>query len=202
MVDSKNHILRRSNDCVSVCWVKQVPCRKHECPAFHLGSLRQRNMNCHLVAVKVRIERFTCKRMEFKSLSLDEHRLKRQDSQSVKGRGSVQHHRMLSDNLVQNTEHLGSFLLNKKFCLFDVEYHIFIDEFLHYKRLEKFQSHLCRKSALPKFQFRSDNNYRTTRIVNSLTQKVLAEPSLLAFQYIGNRLQRSVRSTFYYTLSL
>ena len=65
VINSKNHILRRRNNRFSVCRVKKVSCRKHQCPAFHLCSLCKRNMNCHLVTIEVSIESLTCKRMKF-----------------------------------------------------------------------------------------------------------------------------------------
>ena len=65
IVNSQNHVLRRSYNCVSVCRVKQVSCRKHQSPTFHLRSLCKRNVNSHLVTVKVGVKRFTSKRMKF-----------------------------------------------------------------------------------------------------------------------------------------
>ena len=60
------------------------------------------------------------------------------------------------------------------------------------ERLEQNQCHLLGKAALHEFQFRSDNDNGTSGIVHTLTQQVLAEASLLAFEHVAQALQRPV----------
>src|SRR5438309_551373 len=55
--------------------------------------------------------------------------------------------------------------------------------------LEQFQRHLLRKTALMQPQFGSDHDHRTTRIIDALTEQVLAETALLALERIGQRLE-------------
>ena len=45
-------------------------------------------------------------------------------------------------------------------------------------------------------QFRADDDYRAGRIVDTLTEQILAETSLLTLQAVGQRLERSVRLGF------
>ena len=63
------------------------------------------------------------------------------------------------------------------------------------KRLEQFERHLLRQAALVQFEFRTDGNNRTSRIVNAFTQQVLTETTLLAFQHIRQRFQRTFVGT-------
>ena len=60
------------------------------------------------------------------------------------------------------------------------------------ERLEQLQSHLLRQTALMQLEFRTDRNNRTAGIVNALTQQVLTETTLFAFQHIGQRFQRTL----------
>ena len=60
------------------------------------------------------------------------------------------------------------------------------------ERLEQFQSHLLRQTALVQLEFGTDHDHGTSRVVDALAQQVLTEASLLAFERVGQRLQRTV----------
>ena len=60
------------------------------------------------------------------------------------------------------------------------------------ERLEQLERHLLRQPALVQLQLRPDDDDRTARVVDALAEQVLTEPSLLALQRIGQRLQRTV----------
>ena len=59
-------------------------------PGFHLRLDGQRNVDGHLVTVKIRVERRAHQWMELNGLSFDENRLKCLDAQSVKCRRTVE----------------------------------------------------------------------------------------------------------------
>ena len=130
--------------------------------------------------------------MKLKCLSFNKNRLKCKNTKTVKRRSAVQHNRMLAHNFVKNAEYFRSFRLYEHFCLLDIEYNVLVNKLFHNERLEKFKRHFRRKTALPQFKLRSYNDYRTSRVVNALTKKILAETSLLTLNHIGNRLKRSV----------
>ena len=119
-------------------------------------------MDSHLVAVKVGVKGFTSKRVQLERLALYQYRLKGLDSQTVQCRSAVQQYRVLAYNFVKNGEHFGGFLLNIKLGLFKVKGNSLVHQFFHDERLEQFKRHLCRKSALPKLEFRSNNDYRAS----------------------------------------
>ena len=161
IVDSQNHVLGRIYDCSAVGRVKQVAGAEHQCPALHLRGLRERNVNGHLVAVKVRVEGFASERVQLKRLAFYQYRLKSLDSQAVQSRGAVEHYRVLADNFVQNGENLRRFLLYIELGFLKVEGDSLVHQFFHDEGLEQFKSHFCRKAALPKLELRSYDDYRT-----------------------------------------
>ena len=63
-----------------------------------------------------------------------------------------------------------------------------LDQFTDNKRHIQFSRHVFRKTTLVHLQVRTYNDYRTCRVVNTLTQQVLTETSLFTFQTVGKRL--------------
>src|SRR5690606_29194576 len=55
-----------------------------------------------------------------------------------------------------------------------------------------FERHFLRQSALMKFQFRTDDDDRTSRIIDAFAEQVLAKTSLFALERSRKRLQRTV----------
>src|SRR4029077_3051333 len=49
--------------------------------------------------------------------------------------------------------------------------------------------------ALLETQLRTDDDDRTTRVVDALAEQVLTEPALLALQHVGEALERAVTGT-------
>ena len=68
-------------------------------------------------------------------------------------------------------------------------------QFLHNEGFEQFDGHLLRKTALINLQLRTYDDNGTSGIVNTLTQQVLTETSLLTFQHIGKGFQCTVSRT-------
>ena len=64
---------------MSRCGRKQIVRRKHQNARFDLRFSRQRNMNRHLVTVKVGVERRTYQRVKLDSFSFDQFRLESLD---------------------------------------------------------------------------------------------------------------------------
>src|SRR5690606_5808263 len=67
-----------------------------------------------------------------------------------------------------------------------------VDQALDHERLEQFQSHLLGQTTLVQLQLRTDDDDRTARVVDALTEQVLAEPTLLTLQHVAEGLQRAV----------
>src|SRR5262249_40673551 len=122
----------------------------------------------------------------------DENRLKRLDTQTVQRRSSIEQHGMLANDVLKNVPDHGVLLLDHFLGLLDggavaLGLELVIDE-----RLEQLESHLLGQTALVEFQLRTNHDDRSAGVVHPLAQEVLAETALLAFEGVGQRLQRAV----------
>ena len=70
-----------------------------------------------------------------------------------------------------------------------------VDQALDHERLEQLERHLLGQTALVQLELRSDDDDRTTRVVDALAEQVLAEPTLLALEHVAQGLQRAVAGT-------
>ena len=122
--------------------------------------------------------------MQLDGLALYEYRFKGLNAQSVQRRRTVEHYRMLSDYLFEHVPYLRADLLDHSLGALDVVSVLVLDQLLHDERLEQFQSHLLRKTALVELQFRTYYDYGTSRIVDTLAEQVLSESALLALQHV------------------
>ena len=106
IVRAEYHIL--SGDCYrsAVGGLQEVLCCEHKRPCLILCFLGERQMNSHLVAVKVRVERRTYERMQLYRASLDKHGGERLYTQTVQGRRTVEQYGMILDNVLQHVPYL------------------------------------------------------------------------------------------------
>ena len=185
IVASQNHILCRRRNRRSVFRRQDVVNRKHQESGFCLSFYGKGYMHRHLVAVEVRVKGRTYQRVKLDRLTFYQYRLKSLDSQSMKGRGTVEHNRMLLDNAFQNVPYLRTYFFHHSLGALDVMGVTVFHQFFHNKRLEQFQSHFLWQSTLPEPQFRTYYDYGTAGVVNTLAQQVLSETPLLPFQHIG-----------------
>ena len=86
--------------------------RHHQHARFDLGFDRERNVDRHLIAVEVGVERRADERMELDRLALDQHRLEGLHAEPVERRRAVQQDRMLLDDLGEDVPHLGPLVLH------------------------------------------------------------------------------------------
>ena len=166
--------------------------RQHQGGCFDLRFRRQRNVDGHLVAVEIRVERGANQRVNLDGLAFHQHRLKRLNAEAVQGGRAIQQNRMVLDDLFQNVPHHRVLLLHQFLGLLDggavaALFQAVIDE-----RLEQLQRHLLGKAALMELQLRTHHDHRTARVVDALAEQVLAETALLALERIGERFQRAV----------
>ena len=152
-------------------------------------------MNSHLVAVKVGVVRGTHKRVELKGLTLNQHRLKSLNTESVKCRSAVEKNRMLLYHHFESVPYLIGGALYHFSRRLDVCYRLCLNKTLHNKWFEKLKRHLLRKTALIHFKLRTYDYNRTSRIINTLAEKVLTETSLLALEHIRKGFERTVIRT-------
>ena len=195
IVRTQNHILCRYGYRTSVRRFQQVVGSQHQETCLSLCLSGQRQMHCHLVAVEVGVECGAYQRMQFQRTALYQNRLECLDTQTVQRRRTVQQNRMIVDDIFQRIPYFRRRTVYHLSCALDVCNDLGVHQTFQHERLEQFQRHFLRQTALIHFQLRSDNDYRTTGIVNTLTQQVLTETSLLTFQHIRQGLQRTVVRT-------
>ena len=116
IIEPEHDILSRNSNRLTGSRMQDVVRRKHEDAAFELRFEGKRKVHRHLVTVKVRIESGTDKRVQTDGAAFDEFRIKSLDTQAVKGRCAVQHHRMVFDNLFESIPYFGTLLIDKLLC--------------------------------------------------------------------------------------
>ncbi len=191
IVVSENHILGRNTDRLAITRLEDVSVGHHKTHGFGLSLSSKRNMNSHLVTVEVGVEARADKRMETDCLAFDENRLEGLDTQTVKRWGTVEKDRMILGNLFDcvidsrislGDQFIGLSLRGDRGILGE-------DQFVSDEWTEKLDSHFSWQTAFVHIEGRSNSNDGTTGIIDTLTQKVLTETSLLTLQSGGKRLQ-------------
>ena len=192
VVQSQDHILRRNGNRCTICRVQNVVRCQHQQLSFRYSCVAQRHVNRHLVTIKIRVKTRTNQWVQLNSLALNQLRLESLDTQSVKRRSTVQQHWMTFQYIFQDIPNHRIFFLYDFLRSFYGFYDTPFNQFTNDKRLEQFRSHVLWQSTLVQFECRSYHDYRTTRIVNTLTQQVLTETTLLTFKHIAQRFQRTI----------
>ena len=86
---------------------------------------------------------------------------------------------MLFNYVLQHIPHCRLKALYHLFGVLDVRSVLLCNQLLHNERLKELNGHLLRKTALVDLQLRSNDDNGTSGVVNSLSEQVLAETSLL-----------------------
>ena len=192
VVAAENQVLRRHCQRTAVRRRQDVVRRQHQDMAFDLRLGRQRHVHRHLVAVEVGVERRADQGMDLDRLALDQLRLKRLDAETMQGGRAVEHHRVVTNDLLERVPDLVLLALDHLLRRFDgtdeaLQLQLVVDE-----RFEQLERHLFRQAALAQRKLGADDDDRTSRVVDPLAEQVLPEPTLLALQGVRERLERPV----------
>lgn len=103
------------------------------------------------------------------------------DTESVKRGGAVKHNRMFLDHFLKNIPNFRLKSLYHFLCIFYIMCCSVCHKFFHNKRFKQFDCHLFRKTALINLKFRSYDDNRTSRIVDTFSKQVLTERPDLPF---------------------
>ena len=160
--------------------------RQHEHARLGLRLGRERQVDRHLVAVEVRVERGADERVDADRLALDEHRLEGLDAEAVQGGCAVQQHGMVADDLFEHVPDLFALAVDEALRRLDVLRVVEVDQALHDERLEQLERHGLRQTALVQLQLRADDDDRTAGVVDALAEQVLAEAALLALEHVAD----------------
>ena len=190
VVEPQDHVLRGNDDRRAVGGRQNVVGRHHQDARFKLRFKRKRDVHRHLVAVEIGVERRADQRMELDGLAFDEHGLESLDPEPVQSRSAVEKDGVLTDHFVENVPNLLLLLLHKLLRLLDRGREIPLLELRVDERLEQLERHFLRKAALVKLEFGTRDDHRTSRKIHALPEQILAEPALLSFQHVAQRLER------------
>ena len=192
VVQTQHHVLGRADNRLAVGRGEDVVGRHHQRTGFQLGFQGQRQMHRHLVTIEVRVEGSTHQRMQLDCLTFDQYRLERLDTQTVKGRRPVQHHRVFANHFGEDIPHLGGFALDHLLGSFDRRGQATRFQLGEDKRLEQLQGHFLGQTGLVQLQRRTYHDHGTTGVVDPLTQQVLTETTLLTLDHVSQGLQRAL----------
>ena len=191
----EHDVLRRRDDRAAVGRREDVVRRQHQHVRFRLRFDAERKMDGHLVAVKVGVEAFADERVNLDGVAFDQHRLKRLDAHAVKRGGAIEHHRVLIDDFFKNVPDFRIAAFEHLLGGLDRVGQAMLLELADDERLEQFQRDLLRQAALMQLEFRSDDDDRTSRVIDALAEQIFAEAALLALDHVGQGLQRAIGRT-------
>ena len=159
VIQAEHDVLRRHDDRLAVSGRQHVVRSQHQGAGFGLGFQRQRHVDRHLVAVEVGVERRANQRMQLDRLALDQHRLERLDTQTVQRRCTVQHHRVLADDLFQQIPDDRLFVFHHLLGGLDRGRQPQHLEAVEDEGFEQLERHLLWQTALVQFQRRAHHDY-------------------------------------------
>ena len=164
--------------------------RQHQQPCLRLGLGGQREVDGHLVAVEVGVERVADQRVDLDRLALDQHRLERLQAEAMERRSAVQQHGVLLDDLLEHVPDLRDHRVDHLLGRLDVLHRLALDEPSHDERLEQLEAISFGRPHWWSFSVGPGHDDRSARVVDALAEQVLAEPALLALEHVGQRLER------------
>ena len=192
VVEAEDEVLRRHREGLAVRGRQDVVRGQHQDLRLDLRLRRERDVDGHLVAVEVRVERRADERVDLDRLALDEDRLERLDAEAVERRRAVQENRVLLDDFLESVPHLVRRLLDELLGRLDRGRDPLLLEPVVDERLEELEGHLLRQAALVELELRPDDDDGAARVVDALAEEVLAEAARLALERVGQRLEGAV----------
>src|SRR5678810_777270 len=125
--------------------------------------MAQRNVHCHLVTVEVGVEGRSYQGVKLDGFTFYQLGLESLDGKPVQRWGTVQHDRVTLENIFKYIPNNCFFFVHKFPCRLNSLHDASFNQFADDKWLEQFSSHILGKTALEKFQLRSNHDHRTAR---------------------------------------
>ena len=115
----------------------------------------------------------------------------------MKRRSSVHQYRVTLDDILQNAPNNWILAIDNLLCRLNSLNDTALDELADNEWLVKLGSHILRNTHLVHLKLWAYDDNRTRRVVNTLTEQVLTETSLLTLKRVRKRLKRTVRLVLY-----
>ena len=148
IVDAEHHVFGRLDNGFARRGLEQVMAGEHQAARLFFRRFGQRNVNRHLIAVKVGIERRADERVNLNRAAFNENHFESLNAQAVESRRAVEEHRMIFDDLFQDIPYLGARPIHQAFGAFDIVRVVVLDELAHDERFEQFKRHAFGQTAL------------------------------------------------------
>ena len=188
VVEPEHHVLGGDDDRRPVRGREDVIGGHHQGARLELGLDREGHVDRHLIAVEVGVERGAHERMELDRLAFDEHGLEGLNAQAMQGGSAIEQDRVLADHVLEDVPHFRTFPLHEFLGGLDGGSETAHLELPVHERPEQLERHLLRQTALVKLESRADHDHGPSRVVDALSEQVLAETSLLTLDHVGERL--------------
>ena len=192
VVETENHVLRGDGDRSTVGRVEDVERGQHKELRLEDGSVSEWEVDSHLVAIEVGIESGCGERVELDCFALDHARLEGLNAETVKSWGSVEKNGMVLHDILEDVPNHSRLLVDDFLGRLDGLDNAALNEFADDEGFVELGSHVFGEAALMHTEFGTDDDDGTSGVVDTLTEKVLTETTLLAFEAVGERLKRSV----------
>ena len=192
IINSEDDVLRGNGQRGAVGRRQDVARGEHEDGSLDLRLGRERDVNGHLVAVKVGVERRADQGMDLDRFALHQHRLEGLNAQPMERGSAVEQHRMVADDVFENVPHHGLLPLDHFLGRLDGGALAGLLQPVIDERLEELKRHLLRQPALVQLELRTDDDHRAARIIHALAEQILTEAPLFPFEGVGERLQGTV----------
>ena len=115
--------------------------RRDQFRGFFLPRCRKREMNCHLIAVEVGVERRTNERVNLNRFSFDQNRLEGLNSESVQRRRAIEQHFFTFDHFFERIPNFAAILLDQFFGGLHIVREIATNQFADHEGFEQFECH-------------------------------------------------------------
>ena len=192
VVQTQDHILRRHGDRGTVGGVKDIVGTKHQHLSFENSLVTKRQVHGHLVTIEVGIEGGTSQGVQLNGFTLNHFGLESLDTETVQSRGTVEEYGVSFHHVLENIPYNGIFAIDDFLRRLPRLDDTALDELADNKRFIELGCHVFGQTAFIHFQFRTYHDNRTGRVVDTFTEKILTETSLLTFQTVGERFQRTI----------
>ena len=182
VVETEYHVLRRHGDRCTVGRVEDVVALEHEHLRLQDGFIGKGKVDSHLVTVEVGVERSTCQGVELNGFTFNHLGLEGLDGETVKRWCTVEEHGVTFHNEFEDVPNNGITTIDDFLRTLHGLDDAAFNEFANNERFIEFCCHEFGQTAFSHFEFGTYNDYGTTRIVDTLTEEVLTETSLLTLQ--------------------
>ena len=172
---------------------------KHEHLSFHHCLVAEWQVHSHLVAVEVGVERRTCEWVELDCLTFDKLRLECLNTEAVQCWCTVEEHWVALHYVFENIPNHWFLAVHNLLGALHSLHNAALNELADNEWLVKLCRHVFWNTTFAHLQFRTYNDYRTCRIVDTLTEEVLTETPLLTLEAVAERLQWAVRLALHST---